>query len=74
MTTEGTPNILLEVLQDVEPAPDTLATIWSKIGSDKLEFEELRIRDTFLEVAGKLITISAINAQRREDNERTIPT
>ena len=60
MEAEGTPNIFTELLTDVQPAPESLERIYRGLGAATMEAEEARIRERFLDLAGKLVTINQI--------------
>lgn len=66
MELQPNPDLLTELLQDVVPADDSLVRIWSQIGNtETLMMEEERLRERFLELAGKVISISQVMEKRQ---------
>lgn len=60
MEAEEVPNVLSDLMLEVQPAPDSLAHIYRGLGAATLEAEEGRLRERFLDIAGRLATISEV--------------
>ena len=69
MEPEGTPNILLDTLQDVEPVHELLLHTWRCLPDETLEAEQGRLRERLLDIGGRLVAITGV---MEENNEHTI--
>ena len=69
MEQEGTPNILLDTLQDVEPVHELLLHTWRSLPGETLEAEQGRLRERLLDIGGRLVAITEI---MEESNEHTV--
>lgn len=65
MEAKEKPNILLDMLDEVPPASDSLVGIYAGLDIAVIEAEEGRLRERFLDVAGRLIAISEMRDGRQ---------
>lgn len=60
MDTEEKPNVLVDLYQEVQPSPEHLERIFRSLGAETLAAEEARLRERFLDIASRLVTINQI--------------
>lgn len=66
MEAEEIPNVLANILQEAVPADPSLVNIWRGLGSTTLEAEQGRLRERFLDLAGKVISINELVGRENE--------
>jgi len=64
MDAEDTPNVLSDLVTQVQPADATLERIWRGLPDDAVKAEQARLRERFLDIAGRLVTINQVEGEQ----------